>query len=501
MTSAKRLSMLLALVIGCLGCSGSDGVDVDVFFFSGFVDGDSAGGLIVVLSALDADGESIGVLGSSATDTEGNFTINLLNDITPSSSLQYSVATSAGDLRAFVTSDSQEISAATTGVAAVIGKIVGTEGDEVTVASYANGEIEALVATASDSILLMAPEDVNDHDAVVSQISSDLGEAIADASGSDPQFLQSPVPQPQPAEPENTLTSADSFFVQLFNDAEWDIEPEGSISDGTNDAYDGAFFLSVGNEFYTASFSSDIMLEDAQEVVLPVIEDLGEDGLSVSRRIFVPEEGRFARFLETLTNTTASAITLDVAIEGNLGSDDSEIFGPAFNGSVDLAGNLNWHTSQDAFNSDPALGFFYPGAVAVLSGDNFEYTYSDVTIPAGQTVTIVHFAFQDVTSLDIDGVAEEIDLLFTTAPDLYFEGLTETEIDQVLGFFNNAGISGPAGTVAPGAEVTATNTTTNVSATGTANDDGSFAITINAESGEAIQITTDLGRDETLLVP
>jgi len=91
-------------------------------------------------------------------------------------------------------------------------------------------------------------------------------------------------------------------------------------------------------------------------------------------------------------------------------------------------------------------------------------------------------------------------LLDTVAPIEYFEGMTAGEIaDSTYTFTDNPlNLVGDAGSVAPWASVTVTNQTTGAVGSAVAASDGSFVLTILAATGELVDLTTDLGRADTL---
>ena len=100
-------------------------------------------------------------------------------------------------------------------------------------------------------------------------------------------------------------------------------------------------------------------------------------------------------------------------------------------------------------------------------------------------------------------LATQLALLDTTAPVEYFEGMTAGEIaDSTYTFSDNPfNLVGAAGSVAPWASVTAMNQTTGSVGSAVAASDGSFALTVLAATGEVVDLTTDLGRADTLTTP
>jgi len=127
--------------------------------------------------------------------------------------------------------------------------------------------------------------------------------------------------------------------------------------------------------------------------------DLGPQslaGLRVTRHIYVPAEGGYARYLETLTNSTASDIVVPVMVTSNLGSDSwTHIYMyPSANGN-------RYAVTQDSTGHDPTLAHVFGGNGASVTNtnhfaendDNISYTWT-LTIPAGGHVALVHFGVQ-----------------------------------------------------------------------------------------------------------
>ncbi|MBI2218207.1 MAG: LEPR-XLL domain-containing protein, partial [Candidatus Rokubacteria bacterium] len=113
-----------------------------------------------------------------------------------------------------------------------------------------------------------------------------------------------------------TPTSLTLFDGQSY---EWDIMSDGEVSDGTNDAYDGGLELQVASTWFPGIASADWRAEDGgRELILGPVT---AGGLSVTRKIYVPTDQGWARFLEILTNPGTTAVTARVTIDTNLGSD------------------------------------------------------------------------------------------------------------------------------------------------------------------------------------
>lgn len=173
----------------------------------------------------------------------------------------------------------------------------------------------------------------------------------------------------------------------------WDIYGNGNINNGTSDAYDGGL---VSLNFPTYSTAQ---LVGGREVV---IGPASLSGLQVSRRIYVPTNHSYCRFLEVLVNPGASPINHTVRIDSNLGSDSSTVLVNTSSGDTVFGTNDNWIVTDDTDAAgDPTLlhviandaGSIRPTVVS-LSSDQMSYLFP-VTVPPGDTRIVMHFAAQN----------------------------------------------------------------------------------------------------------
>jgi hypothetical protein len=122
-------------------------------------------------------------------------------------------------------------------------------------------------------------------------------------------------------------------------------------------------------------------------------------GLSFARKVFVPASGGFARYLEVLTNPTASPLTTTVQIETSIAAGDSTrvLVDPSSTGST-------YAIVDDSAPGSvrPTVAFVFGGANApaavtatnFVSGTATVFYRWKVTVPAGGSVTLMHFAVQ-----------------------------------------------------------------------------------------------------------
>jgi hypothetical protein len=236
-----------------------------------------------------------------------------------------------------------------------------------------------------------------------------------------------------------TLGNAITFPVNLFGNDNflYDVQCSGYLSDGgtvdrsLNDAYDGAYHLTIGTTF-PCLVNATAELGARQVALGPAVLS----GLTVTRKVFVPETGGFARYLEVLANNGTQPATRFVTVSSNLGSDGSTriVVSPtatAFTYAV---------TDQNGFCCDPALAHVFagPGALGVYSiqflpnNDNINYTW-EVTVEPGETVILMHFAVQRGVTDTAGAQAQAQALVNLTDPNA-LSGMTEQERAQVVNF-------------------------------------------------------------------
>ncbi|MBG1266796.1 calcium-binding protein [Nostoc sp. WHI] len=209
----------------------------------------------------------------------------------------------------------------------------------------------------------------------------------------------------------------------------WDIQENGIIVNGTSDAYDGGLIL---NNF---PFFNPAQTEDNGREV--VIGPAFIDQVQVQRKIYVPEDQSWARFLEIVTNTSSETVNYTVSLNTNLGSDDSTVLVSTSSGDNVFNTDDNWLVTDDFDGEgDPTVvhviagenGSLRPDA-ASLNFDNVNFAYN-LTLAPGETQIVMHFAAQnsdqatalakaaDLTSLDLDALA----------------GISSEELQQIVNF-------------------------------------------------------------------
>lgn len=204
----------------------------------------------------------------------------------------------------------------------------------------------------------------------------------------------------------------------------------GSLNDGTSDAYDGCYELTVGGTLYEAESPSVLSLAGRQ-VELPE-QTVGL--LRVRRLVYVPAVGGWARFVDIVSNTGATAATTTVRIDGDLGSDGGTVLVASSSGDASFTPLDRWFTTDDSdAGGDPSLAHVVYGTGALVTPLDasaptgfIDWTFN-VTVPAGGRIAIMTFAVQAANRAAARAEAERL----VDLPDDALLGLDEYSSDIV----------------------------------------------------------------------
>ncbi len=242
----------------------------------------------------------------------------------------------------------------------------------------------------------------------------------------------------------------------------------GTTSSTLNDAYDGynTLCLSFDNTVAsctTGSGNFGIYNQNGpatteckgavsgvnRQVVFPVetigpgaIHNRQTGGIQVQRKVFVPDNDSFARWLNYFTNTGATAQTVTAVIANNLGSDSNTKIVTSSNGNNVAEVTDSWITSFQNYSgttsSDVRLGHVLqnPGAAVPLAGIFFQdgndnpywgYTF---TLAPGETKIIVNFGVGQPSNAASAAKSAELSGL----PPNAVQCLTSVELAQIVNF-------------------------------------------------------------------
>lgn len=486
--------------MGPAGPQGDDGVDgtpapATTQAVTGAVampGGGSNVGLVIQAIVLDLDGGETTTVGAAVTDASGAFTVDIPSGLPLGLQVLLRAIGDGIQLDAFALTATTGIDAASNGVARLVRQIASSRGG-ASLQSF-NAAAIGTITTAAGAALVSGGTDTSDPGAVFDEVRASVGVDVSAASGA---TVVAEIPTPavttDPPGADAPIVSFSYSLVDALSEI-WDVEADGSIDDGTNDAYDDFFDLFIDS---VAIVPDTTVLRDGRTVVV----ETTASGLDITRKIHVPEAHAWVRFTEVLTNPSAGDITVDVQVEGNTGSDEgTDLAHATSSGDGTVSPGDEWMTSHWEL-ADPALGFLFPGASNVVkSDDDIDYYWNDVVVPAGGTVTLFHWGFQR-SATDVDALSEELSTIGAVPDATYYEGATIADASNGLNGGMLASVSGEAGSAVPGEALTISNTTQAMTVMSFAAFDGSFASALPVATGDQVTITGDLGTDRTVIVP
>lgn len=237
------------------------------------------------------------------------------------------------------------------------------------------------------------------------------------------------------------------------NAVSWQVRSDGSLYTGS--VFPGAgttprlslIANGVGHIFSNQSGNSAATEENRREIVL-ANADLA--GLAVQRKVFVPVDGYWVRYLDILQNPGAAAVVVDVTEEMDLGGTPGVV--ATASGDDTLTPADSWVLIDDADASDAYASGYYngytfaplasvlwgPGATAPSeasftpagSQGLVRYRWNAVTVPAGGSVAILHLLSVQADRTRGRASAERLSQL----PPEVLAGLTPAEAASVLNF-------------------------------------------------------------------
>ncbi|HSU82607.1 MAG TPA: hypothetical protein VLR69_09320 [Thermoanaerobaculia bacterium] len=196
----------------------------------------------------------------------------------------------------------------------------------------------------------------------------------------------------------------------------------GTTSSTLNDAYDGynTLCLSLNNTVATCETgNANFVIYNKngpattectgatsgvnRQVVFPV-QNVASLNVNMWRKVYVPDNDSYARWLNYFQNTGATPVTLTAVIANNLGSDSNTVIVTSSNGNATAETTDTWVTTFQNYSgttsSDPRLGHVFQGAGAAVqlaginfaNGDDNPYWGYTFTLQPGETKIIANFA-------------------------------------------------------------------------------------------------------------
>ena len=250
-----------------------------------------------------------------------------------------------------------------------------------------------------------------------------------------------------------TLLDANTF--------QFDVQPGGYVGIGTANTFSAGAGTSGGSLLDIVEGGAPIRFVGNTVGTIEgqgrelVIRQQNVASLDVTRKIFVPQDGYFSRYLELLSNPTAVPITVDVRVtsvfKGNTAVAADVVNTSSGDAVLDVADATSpdrWVVVDDA-ETDP-FNFSSIATTAVAFGGNggtdavdtaalttpssaakqLTYEWTNVTVPPGVTVAYMHFLVQQPNRA---GAAAAADRLVQLPPEA-LAGLDPDEIAPIQNF-------------------------------------------------------------------
>lgn len=154
--------------------------------------------------------------------------------------------------------------------------------------------------------------------------------------------------------------------ITSANGHPWDLNNNtGSVEDGGRDAFDTFGFLGLRvsdsqnvliaqtNQILGFTLTTNLSNSRLVETSTPVTFS----GVTISRQLFMPPGTDFIRYIDTFLNTTQTALKIQVAFQGNLGSDGATLLRATSSGDLVFDAADAWGvTTEGTAVGDPVVG-------------------------------------------------------------------------------------------------------------------------------------------------
>jgi hypothetical protein len=166
-------------------------------------------------------------------------------------------------------------------------------------------------------------------------------------------------------------------------------------------------------------------------------------GLQVTRKVFVPNNSDFVRWMNIVTNTGTAPIQVGVSLRGLLGAGSQTQITSTSSGNTSITTQDEWFTTaqQTASPNDrslqPRLGFLVQGAgasapatnVGINGNGQVAFTYQPTIQPGASAIILTYSSVQGNTKQAKKAMQDLVSL-----PSTAITCMTEVELAQVVNF-------------------------------------------------------------------
>ncbi len=172
-------------------------------------------------------------------------------------------------------------------------------------------------------------------------------------------------------------------------------------------------------------------------------QSFDDPGLQVTRKVFVPNNSDFVRWMNIVTNTGTAPVQVGISLRGLLGSGDQTTVTATSSGNTSITAGDQWFTTaqQTASPNDrsfqPRLGFLVQGAgapapatnVAINSTGQVAFTYQPTIQPGASAIVLTYSTVQGNSKQAKQTMQDLVSL-----PSKAIQCMTERELAQVVNF-------------------------------------------------------------------
>ena len=240
--------------------------------------------------------------------------------------------------------------------------------------------------------------------------------------------------------------------VNRFN---FNILQDGSLV-GSNGGFTSVSNLTVNGQPFTGATSA---LLDAANREFTITQATPVNGVTVSRKVYVPLNGYFARYLEEFNNPGTTPVTLNVQLTHS--DQPVQIIATSQPGNL-LNANTQWVVLDDQTDGDtltvtdangnpqrPTTAHIFGQAGAALSTDTvtmntaangnsvLQTGWSKVVVPAGGQVALMHFEVQEIDRAGTQYAAQRLVQL----PPEALQDMQASDAQSVVNFSMPSGLN------------------------------------------------------------
>lgn len=223
----------------------------------------------------------------------------------------------------------------------------------------------------------------------------------------------------------------------------FDLDCVGEPEAGAGLSYSGGAFPYINGGYvpYDCELGDAALIDQAGRQLTfgprPLAGDLAtasQSAIQAGRKVFVPTNGGFARYLEILTNPLNTPVTVTFEVDSYLASIDTALaVDPSTTGQTFA---VVVSPSKPNFET---LGYVFGGGAPVRTTSGLSlwqaaFTYKwAVTIPANQTIILMHFLIQRSPG-DVAGATSQAQALVNLSDPAALTGMTDQEKAEVVNF-------------------------------------------------------------------